>query len=523
MPAIRVFLSIVLGLVLAACASLPEHVERVPSIAVANTDDTRLGRALHEETAAHPGRSGIHELPVAQEAFAARILLAQAADRTLDIQYYLWHADTTGWLLWEAIWQAAERGVRVRLLLDDANTGRIDPIIAALDEHPNIEVRLFNPFANRRFRIGDLAFDFTRVNRRMHNKSFTADNQVSIVGGRNVGDEYFGAHADIGFQDLDVMAVGPVVREVSSQFDLFWNSESAYPAESVILDAPEDGPALLRQGWEKVHQSPEATSYMDAVRRTALVRQTMDRSLAYEWTRAHVVNDDPAKVRDITEREDLLMRSHLEQAMGKPARELDLVSPYFVPGRRGTKALEALAKSGVKIRVLTNSLSATDVGAVHAGYSRYRKELLDDGVAIFELKPGSALPPVRNRDEDRQRGSIAGSAGSSAASLHAKTFAVDRDRLFVGSFNLDQRSIHLNTEMGIVIDSPALASRLATQLDTRLPDIAYQVRLGPDGQTLEWIDRTPEGETHYATEPGASPMRRLWVDFLSMLPIEWLL
>src|SRR3954454_8458110 len=229
---------------LAACASLPASVDR-PTSSALDTGATRLSLAIAGAVAAHPGKTGVLPLLSGHEAFAARMIIAGAAERSLDVQYYIWHADTTGNLLFEALWQAAERGVRVRLLLDDQNTSGLDPTLAALDSHANVEVRLFNPFASRSFRIGDYTHSFARLNRRMHNKSFTADNQVSVVGGRNIGNEYFGAGDGIGFVDLDALAIGPAVLEVSRQFDLYWNSASAYPAAGFVGAAPPDGSAAL--------------------------------------------------------------------------------------------------------------------------------------------------------------------------------------------------------------------------------------------------------------------------------------
>ena len=513
----RVLVAIVLGFLVSGCAILPKNVGREPSTALTATADTRLGRAVAKLVAANPGRSGFYPLPNARDAFAARVLLARAAERSLDLQYYHWHDDTTGRMLFEEAWAAADRGVRVRMLLDDANTKGLDETIATLDAHPNIEIRLFNPFANRGFRLGDFATDFARVNRRMHNKSFTADNQVTIVGGRNVGDLYYGADTDVGFVDLDVVGVGAVVREVSREFDLYWNSESAYPAASVIPRATRDGAARLREGWEKTREQPDALRYVTAVRGTPLVRQLLEGELQLEWTTARVIHDDPSKVLQPPERTELHMLPRLEQALGRPMRELDLVSPYFVPGADGTASLVELGERGVKVRVLTNSLAATDVGPVHAGYSRYRRDLLRGGARLYELKPKAESQKAR---EDTERSGI---GDSSAAGLHAKTFSVDRSRIFVGSFNLDPRSARLNTEMGVVIESPTLATRLATEFDTRIPRDAYEVRLAADGRSLEWIDRQGDQEIRYTTEPETGVMKRLWIDFLSILPIEWLL
>ena len=523
----RAFAALCIAGLLSACSSLPGNVERTPTRALTQTGDTRLGQAVSKQVAAHPRQSGIYAMPLGTEAFAARIALARAAQRSLDLQYYIWHPDTTGSLLWEAVWDAAERGVRVRMLIDDANTKGLDPTLAALDAHPNIELRLYNPFANRRFRAGDFATDFSRVNHRMHNKSFTVDNQAAIVGGRNIGDEYFGADKTVGFQDLDVLAIGSVVQEVSDEFDLFWNSASAYPAASVIPPAASDGAARLREKWRSVHQSEEAKGYIEVVEKTALVREIIEHRVPFEWTTAHVFHDDPAKTLSTSDKTEYQMLPELERAMGKPDRQLDLVSPYFVPGPNGTAGLVALAKRGVKVRVLTNSLSATDVSPVHAGYSKYRKELLKAGVVLYELKPGAALPPTKDNDEGSRglpgSGGSGSGSGSAAAALHAKTFSRDRNRLFVGSFNLDPRSARLNTEMGMIIDSPVLANTLSTTLDGRLPNEAYEVRLLPDGDSLEWIEHGPQGETRYTTEPGSTAMRRGWVDFLRVLPIEWML
>ncbi|HET7837356.1 MAG TPA: phospholipase D-like domain-containing protein, partial [Variovorax sp.] len=233
----------------------------------------------------------------------------------------------------------------------------------------------------------------------------------------------------------------------------------------------------------------------------------------------------PAKVLESTDRSDLQMMPLLVAAFGQPRRELDLVSPYFVPGKDGTKSLVTMAGSGVKVRVLTNSLSATDVSAVHAGYAKYRKQLLEGGVRVYELKPGDAVPPPE-KDKDRARdGGVpgSGSRGSSASSLHAKTFAIDRERIFVGSFNLDPRSARLNTEMGVIIDSQNLSGQLARQFDTAIPAKAFEVRLQADGQGMEWIEQSPQGEMRYTTEPGAGALKRSWIDFLEVLPIEWLL
>jgi cardiolipin synthase C len=505
--------AVALAALVAGCASLPSQEGRTVSTAFADTADTRLARSLAPGVAAHPDKTGIHALPVPYDAFAARYLLAAAAEKSLDVQYFLWHGDEVGYLLLEALCQAAERGVRVRILLDDFNTDRFDSTLAALGGEPNIEVRLYNPFVLRQARALNLLSDFTRLNRRMHNKSFTADNQVSIVGGRNIGNEYFGAGPGVGFADLDVIAVGPAVREVSEEFDRYWNSPSAYPAAALVGAPGADAAAFLQERFRTMRADPEAVAYLDAVRATPLRHDLQDGELALEWTSAELVYDQPAKTLDTAARSDVLLFPELMQAIGRPQHTLDLVSPYFVPGDEGTAALVALTERGASVRILTNSLASTDEAAVHAGYAKRRADLLAAGVHLYELKPSAlrASPKAEARF-----------GSSTSAALHAKTFAVDRARIFVGSFNFDQRSTHLNTEMGLVIDSPALARELAADFDAEAPKTAYQVRLSPDGD-LEWIEQTAGGEQRYHTEPETSWLLRRQVDFLSILPIESLL
>jgi len=453
-------------------------------VSVAKTVETKLAAVLQPQVQAHAGCSGVVMLADGRDAFAARVLLADAAERTLDLQYYIWHGDLSGTLLFEAVHRAADRGVQVRLLLDDNSTAGLDATLAALDAHPNIEVRLFNAFVHRRVRMLGYLTDFSRLNRRMHNKSFTVDNEVTIVGGRNVGDEYFGADQEISFIDLDVLAVGPVVHDVSADFDRYWESASSTPAAQVIRAAKPGSLAVLRASCARAEHEPGATAYIEAVARRPFVQELLAGDLPFEWVPVRLVSDDPAK-------------------------GLDRV---FVPGRRATQTFAALARSGVRMSVLTNALEATDVAAVHAGYARRRKPLLAAGVRLFELKRTSSERSARDR--------VFG--GSSSSSLHTKTFSVDRVRLFVGSFNFDPRSMRLNTEMGFIIDSPTLATRIADTFVTSVPDRAYTVRLNRSG-SLQWVEWVDGHEIVYDRDPGTSIWLRAGVKLLSLLPIDWLL
>jgi putative cardiolipin synthase len=496
---------------LPGCGTLPSLEGRIHSVALEHTADTRLGRAVLPLARAHPGTSGVVPLADGRDAFAARALLADAAERTLDVQYYIWHADMSGTLLFEALHRAADRGVRVRLLLDDNNTGGLDGVLAALDAHPNIEVRLFNPFPSRRWRYLGYLADFARLNRRMHNKSFTADNQATIIGGRNVGDEYFGAGDNVLFVDLDVLAIGPVVNDVSRDFDRYWASGSSYPVDRLLPPASPAAIAGLAAAASSIERDPAATAYVRAIARLPFVRALLAGGLRLEWAVTRMVSDDPAKGLGRAATESKLPQ-RLRATLGAPECEVELVSPYFVPTAAGVESFTALARQGVRITVLTNSLQATDVVAVHAGYAKRRRPLLEAGVILFEMKRTSSRPAA----EDHRL------TGSSASSLHAKTFSVDRARIFIGSFNFDPRSARLNTEMGFVIDSPAMARMLADAFADEIPKRAYEVRLSHTG-ALQWVEREDGRRIVHDREPGAGFWLRALVSLMSVLPIEWLL
>jgi putative cardiolipin synthase len=463
--------------------------------------------------AAHPGQSAIYALLDARDAFAARAHLAQVAERSLDVQYYIWHKDLTGTLLFDMLRAAADRGVRVRLLLDDNNTAGLDPVLAALDGHPNIEVRLFNPFVPRSPRWLGYLTDFSRANRRMHNKSFTADNQVTIIGGRNVGDEYFGATDGVLFTDVDVMAAGPVVRDVSDSFDLYWQSGSSYPVS--LLLPPGDPSVLAGLATERqaMMQQDAANAYTRALRDSPFVHELMAARLPVEWAPTRMVSDDPAKGLGQAS-EQSLVKEMLKTIVGEPSSRISLVSPYFVPSADAVDMLAGWAEQGLQVEILTNSLEATDVAAVHSGYAKRRRDLLDAGVTLYELR--RLGPGIWKQRERFSMGS------SSGASLHAKTFAVDDARVFVGSFNFDPRSALLNTEMGFVIDSPALARRVHDTFDQRVPYDAYRVTLAADG-SLRWTEKEESGTVQYDTEPGTTAWQRFLVWLLSLLPIDSLL
>ncbi|WP_426197569.1 phospholipase D family protein [Massilia sp. DWR3-1-1] len=498
------------ALALSACSGLPTPMpSQMP--ALLDTRDTAIAQAVAPAAAAHPGQSGIYMLRDGREAFAARAVMANAAERTLDVQYYIWDDDITGTLLFNALDAAAQRGVRVRLLLDDNNTKGLDARLALLDAHPAIEVRLFNPFKLRSVRALGYLTDFSRLNRRMHNKSFTVDGHATIVGGRNVGDAYFGAAGEVLFADLDVLAVGPVVADVEQDFDQYWNSASSYALGQIVPSSTPEGAAEVARAGQALLATPQAQAYIAAIRDSPFIADLRARRVPFEWATTRLVSDSPAKGLGKAAAHTRIM-PQMRELIGTPTRQFALVSPYFVPGADGAAAFADLARKGVDVRVLTNSLGATDVAAVHAGYAKRRKALLEGGVHLYELR--------RTWSEQAERRS--GPFGSSASSLHAKTFAVDGDQLFIGSFNFDPRSNLLNTEMGFIIDSPKLAQQLSSGMATGLPDRAYEVQLSKEGKLI-WLEHKDGALLRHTEEPEASFWRKLQVSVLGWLPIEWLL
>ena len=507
--------------IMSELGELPPLHGRTPSKAYADTGDAMLGRAIAPRAAAHPGLSGFHTLREARDAFAARALLARAAERSIDAQYYIWHADLTGGLLFDELRAAADRGVRVRLLLDDNTTAGMDDTLAALDAHPGVELRLFNPHVLRRVRLLGFITDFRRLNRRMHNKSFTVDNQATIVGGRNVGDEYFGAGDGALFQDLDVLAVGPVVRDVSSDFDRYWASASAYPAARILPSAGADGPARVAARAALTRRDPAAERYLRAIRDRPFASELAAGRLPLDWAPVRMVSDDPAKGLGLAGPGELLI-SQLRSLLGPPRERLGLVSAYFVPMKAGVDAFTGLARAGVRVDILTNSLSATDVPVVHSGYAKRRKALLRADVRLWELRGIGATQSVAGSGSAGSTGGGSGGARGSATSLHAKTFTVDRTRAFIGSFNFDPRSARLNTELGFVIGSPALATGMNQAFQGAIPQNAYEVRLSDRGE-LYWIERRGDRLLRHDVEPGTTRWQRAFIRIASWLPIEWLL
>ena len=450
----------------------------------------------------------LYPLRSPSQAFAARLLMIRAAQQQLDVQYYIWRNDITSSILMSELLQAADRGVRVRVLLDDYGTSGLDSELAALDMHPNIEVRLFNPFAIRRFKALGYLTHFSRANRRMHNKSLSADSAITVIGGRNIGDEYFGAASTL-FTDLDVAAWGPIAKSVTDDFERYWNCPCVQNLDSLGIRAGQRAQQKLQQRLEQHLSSNKAQHYREMIEHSEF--QSLWKSNQLPLITAHVdmLSDDPAKGLGKATQEQLLL-SQLLKLIGHPKQTWELVSPYFVPTAIGTEQFCALAKQGVRVRILTNSLAATNVPAVHADYAKRRKALLEAGVELFELRYRPAV-----HDVEHEQTNVLDTLGFT---LHAKTFSTDNQDIFIGSFNFDPRSAILNTELGFVIESPELANQLVSVFDHDLPHLAYSVRLNEHGKLYWEID----GQK-FTTEPDTSWWLRAKVRLLALLPLEWML
>jgi phosphatidylserine/phosphatidylglycerophosphate/cardiolipin synthase-like enzyme len=487
---------------LAGCVGLPRHVQKYVSHGYVDPQSTTLGRVVEH---ARDGRdlSGIRLLSSGDEALASLLTLADHAERTLDIQYYIIHEDDSARLLLSHLKLAAARGVRVRVLVDDLNTAGEDRRFLHLSEHPNIEVRLFNPFPGRyamwaRFLAS--ASDISRINHRMHNKLFVADDAIAITGGRNIGDQYFTRDPHSNFIDLDLVAAGAIVPQLSATFDAFWNSKYAYPIASLASPVrPEEAlPAL-----DEAATSAEAGW---------LAREIDADALHLNWVPASALVDKPAKIAsDAAPDPDLTIASGLKALMRSAAHEVIVISPYFVPGDDGVALMRELVMRGVHIRVVTNSLASTDSPLVHNGYARYRVALLKLGVELSEVRP--KLGTKRKRFHPFR---------SANASLHAKALVIDGKTVFIGSMNMDARSARINSEMGIVVRSPDIARQVTSLLDDISADGSYQLTLDEHGH-VEWSSGEPGSETVWHKDPETTHWQRFLLGLLAPFAPEELL
>jgi putative cardiolipin synthase len=536
------------------CASLPANDGRTASTHFTQPEATPLGQLVQARRAQSTARSdsAFHLLDAVDAALAARVALVDGAQRSLDLQYYAIHADPSTEVLLQRIREAARRGVRVRLLLDDFNTVGEDAQVLRLAFEPNVQVRLFNPIAGPRNnmlgRIITSLHDVGRMQKRMHNKLFLADNAWGITGGRNLGDRYFGHGDEQNFVDLDVLAAGRIVRDMSASFDRFWNDELAYPVQT-LLD--EEDLERLRQWQPASAQGPVATqpkpvalpvtaspTVLPSVTTTEVVdarRPALDlRTIPLIWAPSTLLVDAPGKIGPDDDEVDAgeTVIDGLMTLIQRAQREVLIISPYFVPGARVMEVYAQLRKRGVRVRVLTNSLASNDAPAAHAGYARYRQELLDMGVELHEMRssPESAAELLGSGSsrQERRRGALLGSGpggskggADSRASLHSKAVIIDGRLSVIGSMNLDLRSQLKNSEVALVIRSAALAQAATGQIETTMASAAY--RLERQGKRLLWRAPPGAGFSDEDSEPGASTKLKLMVRLLGPFAPEQML
>lgn len=513
--------------VLSGCASLPpgSGFQKITTSALAHPEETRLGRQFDNAGRKHGGNSGFRIIPVGTDGLLMRMQMINAAERTLDLQYFIFRGDETGRLLTDAVLRAADRGVRVRVLIDDGLTEAGDDQITALEAHSSVEIRMFNPFAYRGntmlFRTIEFMFNASRLDYRMHNKLLVVDNAIALIGGRNIGDQYFQLDPESQFADDDVFAAGPITRQLSATFDEYWNSSLSIPVEALTGEKLSRTALNERRAVLNEQSQQLKVGGIDYVKRVATGEPfdgIISGRLPLIWAHAQLVYDSPdkRKVENGVLMGRLMQRAVVNAAIAVRS-ELLVVTPYLVPGNEGLQLFKDLRQRNVRVRVLTNSLESAAVLLAQSGYMHYRIPLLENGVELYEIR--SLLGNVRGS------GQTAAISRYGNYSLHAKLFVFDRQRLFIGSMNFDQRSMHINTEIGLIIDSPALAQQVAARFEAMVQPVnSYMLALRPDdagrSPSLVWHTQENAKAVEYGTEPARSNWQRIKANILSLLPLD---
>jgi putative cardiolipin synthase len=503
---------------LTGCGSLPPPSEaHEPSVHFAGGAATLLGRLAANSAQGHGGLTGVRVLDSGADAFTERLALIESAQHSIDAQYYIWNSDLTGQYMAQAIHAAAERGVHVRLLLDDINVAGRDATIAALDSHHNIEIRIYNPFPQRAGvrKMFDLVTDFSRLNRRMHNKSFTVDGAVTIVGGRNIGDEYFDANPDLIFRDRDVVAVGPVVDQIGGMFDAFWNSELTYSISALTAKRLTEAEADERLERARQTQASLAALKFELPTDAAAARRIVERShAAMVWAPVALVYDQPPRADQVADTSQVQPTAREFGRLAAAARhEILIESAYLVLDEPSLRVVDEIEARGVSVRALTNSLASNDVTPNHAAYARRRNAIVSSGIDLYELRPDAASCATLVTIDG-------GCSLQRVFGLHAKSFVFDATTLYVGSMNLNMRSAYLNAESALIIDSPELAGSVADAITLNMrPQNSWHVTRGQDGD-LVWTTQRNGATEEVRHEPDTSWMRRTESAFIAMLPLE---
>lgn len=517
---------LLIAVLLGGCASLPPGSDfpKMASSALTHPEETRLGRQFADAARQHKGNSGFRIIPVGADGFLIRMQMINAAERTLDVQYFIFRGDETGRLLTDALLRAADRGVRVRVLIDDGETAAGDDQIAGLAAHPSVEIRIFNPFAYRGhtqlFRAVEFMFNASRLDYRMHNKLLVVDNAIALIGGRNIGDQYFQIDPESQFADDDIFAAGPIAQQLSATFDEYWSSALSIPAEAL---SSRKSPVAVKEPRKVVSEQSQqlkadGIDYLKRVASGAPFDGMISGRLPLVWARAQVICDSPDKknVKNGVMVGQLMQRAVVNATL-EVQSELLMVTPYLIPGKEGMQLFKDLRQRNVRVRILTNSLESSTVLLAQGGYMHYRGPLLENGVELYEVR--SLLGNARGS------GQTAAISRYGNYSLHAKLFVFDRQRLFIGSMNFDQRSMHLNTEMGLIIDSPALAEQVAARFDAMVQPLnSYRLALRPNdaggAPSLAWYTQEDGKAVVYDSEPARSDWQRVKVNVLSLLPLD---
>ena len=493
------------ALILSGCASAPIDYPKTPSSALPETGDTALASSSRQWRAADPERNGFYPLSQGMDAFGARLELIDRAERSIDAQYFLMKPDAAGLVFSGKLLEAADRGVRVRFLLDDIFSTVDDSALIALNEHSNIELRIFNPIARKGVKAVNYVGNFSLTNRRMHNKSFTVDNQIAIVGGRNIAEEYFQLDTSGEFIDFDMLCAGPITKDISNHFDRYWNHELAVPMDAFFDESDSAGVEDTRKHIQQAMEDTGQSIYASAIN-TELIRMLFEGSLQPYVADAWTIVDDPNKLLEKVSDEQKIVATEIVRAFEKAEDEILIFTPYFIPGKKGLQLFDSLIARGVRIVVLTNSLATNNHTSVHSSYSSYRKRLLQAGVELWEARADAAGKVLDD-----------GSVEPGHLTLHTKGIIIDRRYTFVGSLNLDPRSIDINTEMGVMIDSEDLAILLADKAEQRIPTLAYQVKLDQENR-ISWHATINGQQVIETSEPQTSGWRRFQAWFLKIAP-----
>jgi putative cardiolipin synthase len=500
----KIFVLVIFVGFYSGCATVSFNQPKTSSVTITNTGDTALGKYVADWVASNEGLSGFFPLRQGMDALGVRLRLAERAEKSIDLQYLLMKDDTAGAVMTNALLKAADRGVRVRFLIDDIFTTVPDRNFLLMNQHPNIEIRIFNPISRRGIPFFNFIGNFNQANRRMHNKSFTVDNSISVVGGRNIADEYFELQTDVVFVDFDVLALGPSVADISKSFDEYWNHSRAVPIDQFTSSPEKEDLETIRAKIGDKLDNLYGTVYEKALN-SQLLQDLISGRQSLFAAPARVIADRPDKLIHKIDEAHMLLAKDLRDVILNAKTEVILISPYYVPGKNGVQLVRDLVAKGVRVVIVTNSLASNNHIPVHSAYARYRKAVIKAGAELYEARANAARELTGSKD------------GPEVLTLHAKTYFIDQRKMFVGSLNLDPRSIEINAEMGLLIYSKALVESLLKGVNEHLATLTYRVLEDDKGQ-LEWHGWINNRDVIETKEPLTSWWRRFKAWFMKIAP-----